>query len=199
MANLDLYFEQLSKQLASSEQGPLGFQLPALRQEDTIGLDVSIIKQISTVRAPLFEVQNISGYSLRATVGTLVAGVATALATTIAFTAVESNTKLRGSLALNTAAVNALSDSASVFLELIATDGDGNVYGRRFATRVEKAIYASGVLVAPADDTALGRLEADRRYVKLDSFKGGIWESENGTKAFVYLHDDGTIRADPLS
>lgn len=196
MANLRLYFEMTSKQLAVTERGPLGYALPPFRQEDTVDLEISIIKQISTVRAPFFELQNLSAWSLRVSLGT----AATALATVTAFTIDSTGTILSGSLALNTAAVNALSDNALVYLEIIATL-NGSPYGKKFPVTIEKAVFLSGTLVAPADDTALGRTEGLRTFVAKEGAagEGFILKAENGVRAFIYLDNDGQLRASPIA
>jgi hypothetical protein len=200
MANLRLYFEMLSKQLATTASGPLGYQLPPFRKEDTLDLEISVLKRVSENLAPLFEEQNLSAWSMRATVGTVISGVATSLATTTAFTIDSSGKSLIGSLALNTAAINALSDSAPIFLELIATLNGSN-YGARYITRIENGIFTTGLLVAPADDLALGRAEGLRMFVAREGLpgEGFILTAENGVKAFIYLDNDGSLKADPIS
>lgn len=198
MANLRLYFETESKQLSLSAFGPLGFQLPTLRQEDTMSLEISILRQVSTILAPLFEVQNISAYSLRVSVGTITAGVATIIVTTTAFTPSADGKSLLGTLDLKVAGISSLADNAEVFFEIIATINSTD-YGKRFPTRVEKGVYTSGSLVAPAGDTALGRAEADRRYVKLEGTVGFVMYSVGGSKMFVQLNDDGTFTASPIT
>lgn len=196
MANLRLYFELLHKSLAISAQGPLGYSLPPIRQEDTLVLDISLIKQVSTLRAPLFELQNATAWSLRASVGT----VASVLATTTSFTIDSTGTILSGSLALNTSGINALSDGTEVYFELIATLNGAN-YGRRFPVRVEKAVFLSGTLVTPADDTALGRAEGLRTFVAKEGAAGDgfIMQAENGVRAWIYLDNDGQLKAEPIA
>jgi len=196
MANLRIYYELLHKSLAIAEQGPLGYALPPIRQEDSLVLDVSLIKQVSTLRAPMFELQNASAWSLRASIGT----VGSVLASTSSFTIDSTGTILNGTLALNTAGINALTDGTEVYFELIATLA-GSSYGKRFPVRYEKAVYTTGTLVAPADDAALGRAEGLRTFVSKEGAagEGFILTAENGVKAFVYLDNDGQLRASPIA
>lgn len=196
MATLRIYFELLSKQMAVTAQGPLGYQLPTLRQEDSLDLEISILRQISTVKQPLFELVNLSAWSIRVTIGTAGSSLTTATLSTVD----SSGTSLSGNLALNTAGINALSDSASVYFEIIATNGS-YVYGKRFPAIIEKAIYTSGALVTPADDTALGRAESVRLFVQKEGAAGDgfILTAENGVQAFIYLDNDGRLQASPIA
>ena len=196
MANLRLYFDLISKQLSATPQGPYGLTLPAFRQEDTLDLEISITKRIAYSSYPQFEVQNISAWSLRASVGT----VASVAASATSFTPDSTATILAGSLALNTASVNAITDGAEVYFELIATL-NGSPYGQRFPVRILKAIYLSGTLVAPADDTALGRTEGLRTFVRKEGSagEGFILTAENGVKAYIYLDNDGQLKASPIA
>lgn len=198
MANLRLYFDLLSKKLAIAKNGPYGYQLPPFRQEDVLELEISITRQIAFVISD-FELVNLSGFALRASVGAV---IGTSLSTVSSFTPDESNTKLTGALSLNVAGISALSDGATLYFEIIATDAVGT-YGKRFTTTFEKAIYTSGSLVTPPDDVALGRAEASRLYLLKDSTsipgETKLWVSANGTRRTLqYLDDDGTMKYDVL-
>lgn len=197
MANLILYFEMLSKQLATSEQGQLGFQLPTFGQEDTLDLEISLMRRVNEIRQPLYEVENVAGWSLRVSVGSV---LGTADATTITFNPDATGKKLLGQLALNTAGLNALADQSRIYFEIIASKGTSK-YRKRFETLWEKAIYTSGSLVAPAGDTALGLIDANNRFVKREGAagEGFILTSPAGQRAYVYLRDDKSLAIDPIT
>lgn len=193
---LTLYFDLLSKELAATLQGPTGLQLPPFGQEEIVPLQIGVIRRISEIDAPLFESVQIAGWSLRASIG--VAG--TAYVTQNAWTVV--NNMFTGSLALNVAAINALTDEQSgVYLDLLF-NAASEPYRGRFPVRIQKAIWLTGTLVAPAGDLALGTLEASRLYVRKEGAAGDsiILTSASGLKKIIlYCDDDGSFRSEPIT
>lgn len=201
MASLNLFFETITKSLAGGLNLPLGLQLPALRQEESLSLSISAITQISQFTAPLYELKTLTGCSCRVSVGT--AGSSLAEAGPSDFTVDVTGTKFNGTLNLNTAGINALTDRQSgVYFEILITEASGATFGRRFPVFIEKAVYLAGTLTVPAGDTALGKLEAARTFVKKEGAAGDgfILTSEDGTrKGILYWHNDGSFRAEPIS
>jgi len=201
MASLNLFLETITKSLAGGLNMPLGLQLPALRQEESLSLAISVITQISQFTAPLYELKTLTGCSCRVNIGT--AGASIAEANPAAFSIDVTGTKFIGTLALNTAGITALTDRQSgVYFEILVTEASGATYGRRFPVFIEKAIYLAGSLSTPAGDTALGKLEAARTFVKYEGDAGAqiILKSADGTKrAVLYVDDDGSVRFEPIS
>lgn len=193
---LTFYFDLLSKELAATPQGPTGLQLPPFGQEEIIPLCIGVIRRISEFDAPLFESVQIAGWTLRASIGP----VGTAHVTQNTFNVVQN--RFEGTLNLNVAAINALTDQQQgIYLDLLFNSGS-EPYRRRFDVRIEKAVWLAGALVAPAGDLALGVLEADRKYVKKEMAAGEsiLWKSADSTKlAIQYLHDDGSPRMEPIA
>lgn len=201
MALLRLYFETISKTLAGGLNLPLGMQLPALRQEEALSLNISVITQISQFTAPLYELKNLAGCSCRVSIGTAASVLASA--TPGDFTVDSTGTAFSGTLQMNTSGINALTDrQAGVYFEILITEASGATYGRRFPVAIEKAIYTSGTTVAPAGDVALGKLEAGRLYVKKEGAagEGFILVSPDGTRrGLVYWGDDNALHAEPIT
>jgi len=199
MALLTLFYEATSKSLAAARNLPLGYQLPALRQEDIVSLELSILKSISEFSQTPNELVNLTGYSARVSLGT----AASVLASQNTFTIDATATKLTGLLNLNTAGVNALTDRQSgIYLELLFTEPGGGISGQRFPVFIEKAVFMSGTVVAPPSDVALGRLEAQRTYVAKEGAAGEaqIFTSADGLKKIIkYAHNDGSMREEPIS
>lgn len=193
---LTFYFDLLSKELAATEQGPTGLQLPPFGQEEVVPLSIGVIRRISEFEAPLFESVQIAAWSLRASIGP----VGTALVTQNAFTVVQN--RFEGTLNLNAAAINALTDQQQgIYLDLLFNSGS-EPYRGRFDLRIQKAVWLTGTLVAPAGDLALGVLEAERKFLKkeVDAGDSIIFKSADGTKrGIIYLDNDGSFRMEPIA
>lgn len=199
MGVLRLYFETGSKKLAAGLNLPLGFAIPALAQEDKISLELSAITRISELTSPLYEELNLAGWSARVAIGT----AASVLAQQNIFTLDATSKKLLGTLDLNTAGINALADRApNIYFELLFSDANGNPYRQRYNVLIEKAVWTTGSIITPPGDVALGELKADRLYLRKEgrAGEGFILTSADGTKqGFIYWHDDGSFRAEPIS
>jgi len=200
MAVLSTFFELTNKQLAVSVQGPAGISLPTFAQEEIVTLDIGVIKQISTLGNQQFEQINPAGWSLALSVGQVAGSI---LAQQLTFTVDPVTMKFVGTLDLNTAGITALTDrQTGVYLEFLLTDSLGSKYRKRFDAVVEKSIYLASSLNPVVSDTAIGRLEADRTYVKKQGAagEGFILKSADGTKQiFVYCDDDGSLQSAPIT
>lgn len=199
MALLDLYFDVTSKQLAEGLNGPVGVSLPTLRQEEGVSIALNVIKRLPTKIPPLFQRVNLAGYSLEISVAET---PGTVLASQSSWDVSDAaNGVLSGTLPLNTTGINNLSDNTQIYFEIRLYDG-AYYYGKRFQTRVEKAVSTAGSPQPIAGDTALGSLEASRVYMRKEgrAGEGFILKSADGSKtAICYLDNDGSFRCEPVS
>lgn len=200
MALIDLYYDTTTKDLVHGLNGPGGFTLPPLRQEEGVDLSLTVLKRIKFVGSGgLYQRMNMTGHSLQLSVSDVTA-VATVLAGQ-SYSPVDAELgKFEGVLPLNTAGINALSDGAKVYFEIRLFNGSYYVSGRRFLTTVEKAVAAAGSPQPIAGDTALGSLEASRTYVRKEmaAGEGIIWTSPSGAQWIQFMHDDGTLHLEPI-
>jgi len=196
MALFPLFFDTVNKKLVRSEVDASEVTLPPLNQEDGLEIDLTVLRRISNY-APFFSKLNIAGYSLRVSIGT--AGVENAFQDT--WSTKNGDTTFTGELNLATAAISALANGTAQYLEI--TIGNGTLYYRgQFPTKIMKSVYLAGALTEPAGDTALGKSEANRNYVRKSgrAGEGFTLMSEDGLKTvIIYLHNDGSVRMEPIT
>jgi hypothetical protein len=199
-ALLPLNFVVNTKQLAFTETNPQVFKIPTLFQEDNLLIHFKALKQISILGdgrgAGFLEKLPLAGYGLQICVGS--AGSIKANVNT--FDVIDNYT-VQGFLNLATSDINnALAGANEVQLtfEIILKLG-GLPYRGAYPVLLKKSVALAGALVPPPGDTALGALDAERLYVPQNDSTGFTMRNKAGTKrAFVYLDDDGMLRADPL-
>jgi hypothetical protein len=193
---LPLNFVTNTKKLVFSDTNPSEIRLPAFYQEDGIDLRFKALKQVSQVRPPFLEKINLNGWSLRISVGSAGASRAAQVTWDPGADAYE----VVGVVDLNTADIStALGSSESITqtLEIRLTKGT-TVYRGAWQVQIKKSVALAGALVAPVNDTALGRLEGTRMFVLREGEPGAgiILTSKNSlAQRFVYCHDDGSLRS----
>lgn len=177
------------------------FVLPSVVEGDSMFLSIGIVyDNISAGQGYLSE-QTLSGWSAKVAIGDQGGTPVTSATLSID----SSGKRLEGTLPLNTTAVAALFASEDIVtktFELEITDGTSTQSFQRSIVLYEEVISSTLVAVA-APDTALGRAEAANLYLKKgenDPGVGFILVSPDGTqKAYVYLTNQGTLEADPLT
>lgn len=198
MALLPIYFDTVTKGLVLSRTSGTPVSLPFLNQEDAIRIEFTAVKRIALIGTPL-EVIILTGYSLTISIGS--AGTILAAANPGDFTINADNTVLTGTLDLNTSGINALANGAEQTFEIKLSNATERYRGQ-FAVQIFKSVNLAASVQPVVNDTALGRLEALRTYMKKegDAGEGFILTSQDGAKkSFQYLHNDGSLRSEPLS
>lgn len=197
MALLPINFDVVTGQLVFSQNNLRVFQLPPLLQEDNITIDFRAFKRVRETIPPFFETITLSGYQLVISLGE----PATPIANASSWTLGDSNRLLTGRLDLATSGVDALDDGAQTRFEVRLFDGTGYHSGQTVCT-VKKKVATVGSLNPVVNDTALGKLEAARTYMKKEGAagEGFILRSEDGLqRVLCYLHNDGSVRWEPIS
>jgi hypothetical protein len=197
MSFLRLVNDLSSQRFVFGYNAPEDFTLPKLKQEDILYIAYQAVTPTSDLLAP-HRLLNLSGYSLTISIGT----AGDPLAQQATFTPSADNFTLTGSLSLNTSGIALLDDGASTILEAQLSLGSTAIHRTQQGVKIAKAINVAGALVAPAGDTALGRIEADRLFVRQrgDVGQGFILRSEDGTKEMIcYLHNDGSFRTELIT
>jgi hypothetical protein len=184
--------------LVYSRSNQTGFVIPPLYQEDGLPLEVSAVKRINHSPDVPFEVINLAGYALKISIGT----ANSILATQEAWTLSADGTSLSGTLDLNTAAINALADTYTSARFEIRLNNGVSFFRGQFEVVIKKSVALAGAVNPVVSDTALGRLEAARTYMKKEGAPGEgfiLTSADNLKKCFEYLHNDGGRRSEPLT
>ena len=192
MSLLSLFFDVTSKRLVNSLTNSGFFRLPPLYTEDTLDIELMVVKRSSYAKAPFFSVVDIANYALVISVG--VAG--TVRASQNVWTKNDANNLFSGQLPLDTAGINALANGTEQIFEIRLFDGTSYTRGQEICT-INKSVALSGALAVVAGDTALGKIEASEIYMpyELPAGRGITLVSDDGNKkTLLYLDDDGTVR-----
>jgi len=197
MALLDLYFDLQTKRLVFSETNGRSIALPDLYREDKFTIAFRALKRIRAIGNPIFQRVNLAGYSLTISIGSADAPLAQASSWVL----YDSDTLLTGTLDLQTAGINALSDGATSLFEIKLSSGT-EPYRGQFTAIIRKSVATSGALNPVVADTAIGVAEADRTYMRKSgrAGEGFTLKSEDGLQnVFCYLHNDGSVRWEPVT
>jgi len=197
MALLALYNDVSLLDFVQGLRDPDPAVLPTLKQEDILHIEYQALKPTQNPLAP-YSLVALTGYSLTISVGPVGAPVAQQSS----FTLAADGYTLVGSLSLNTAGFSALTDGSSTLFEATLMQGSTAVMRTQRTLTVRKSVYVAAALVPIAGDTALGRFEADRLYLRKDGANGEAWlsRSADGTKSnILYTHDDGSFRIEPIT
>lgn len=197
MALLFLTNDVALLQFAEGFGQPDEVSLPTLKKGDIIDITYRAVTPSGNPLAP-HALLDLSGYSLIVSIGT----EDNPLAQQATFAASSDGFSLRGSLSLNTAGISALDDGAASTFEAQLTNGSTAIHSTQARVTIKGAVNSAGSLVPIAGDTALGRTEADRLFLRRAGRPGErfILTSEDGTKSGeVYWDNDGTFRAEALS
>jgi len=196
MAFLTLFFDTVNKHLVRSETNPGQFVLPEITQEDALDIELTPLKRISYVSAPFFQRHLTSGLALEISVGT--AGVKNATQAT--WSEINNGATFSGSVDLDTAGIGALADGASQKFEIMLTGANGKYRGI-FNVVYRKSVNLSASLNPVVNDTALGRLEAARRFVPQVMAPGQSiqWTTESGRTFLMYFSNDGVMQTPEMT
>lgn len=197
MALLDLFFDLQTKRLVFSETNGRSATIPDLHREDSFTIAFRALKRLRTIGTPLFQRVNLAGYSLTISIGS----ADTPLAQASSFVLSDTDTLMTGTLAMNTAGINALSDGASSLFEIKLSSGT-EAYRGQFGVIIRKSVATSGSIVQVINDIALGVAEADRTYVRHEGRPGEaiILTSDDGlVKAILRVDNDGSCRFEPIT
>ena len=176
---------------------PDDFSLPAFKQEDILDISYSAVVPTGNILQPHSRL-SLVGYSLTISIGP----VGAPIAQQTSFTAADDNYTLRGSLSLNTAGVAALADGTTTIFECQLSLGSTAVHRTHQNVSINKSVNIASALVPIAGDTALGRVEGDRLYMRKQgrAGEGFVLTSLDGLKSCIcYLDNDGQFKADPIS
>lgn len=188
---LPINFVVNKKLLCFSEVDPAKILLPSFHQEDVVQIRFKALKHTSNTR-PFLEKLNLSGYALAIYVGT----VGSIKASALAWTTVDNGYALDGELNLNTADINtALGSNSSVSLTFEIVLSVGTVkYRMTQEITVKKSVAIAGSLVPVAGDTALGSLEAARKYAPLQDCEFMVWkDSVTGERMMMRIANGAPV------
>lgn len=173
------------------------YELPELHQEDGLTIDFRAVRYVGGISNQLmggavFEVINLAGISLQIAVGI----ANTIYASTITWTPNEDSTILTGALNLNTAAIDALADGALVTFEIKLAGT--YPYRGQFPVRIRKSVVLAETLGEPELDIALGRAEADAKYLPQNDCPP-FTMYHGGVRFLVTPHEDGSMRCQRIT
>ena len=195
MALLTLFFDVSSKQLVRSLINGGRYDLPPFHTEDTLDIDLTIVRRLNYTTPPYFSIISNANYALEIAIGT--ACTVRAGGPGLVWTKNSDNSIFSGQIPLNTSGINGLADNASQIFEIRLFDGTG--YNRCQAPcRIIKSVALAAALAVIPSDTALGKIEASEIYMpyELPPGRGYILTSADSTKKILhYLDNDGTERA----
>ena len=206
MAAFDLYIDTNAGEVVTSQTNSAVVPLPTFIQGDTPTLNVWLLEKTSSFpNQPVYSVKNISALSLEVAIGEKIANSTTIYTQQLTFTKDLNNTFFTGTLALNTDAITTVIGAnpiyGNAYFEVKYLDGSG------FPTTVlEKnitlnAAVLKGVTVTvPPGATALTAEYANAIFLKrLIVGAITIQNPNTGHKMSLYLGDDDTFHADPIS
>lgn len=145
--------------------------------------------------------QSTTGLSLKIALGVWANGSNGTAYTSVTLTADATGTWFEGVLPLNVAAVNALfaSQSAAVSVKFEAELEDNGKHTFETDTVIRQQIIGTSLVDTPLPDTAIGRQEADGKYVPLVDATNFILVDQDGSgrrySCFMY---GGVLRTDPI-
>jgi hypothetical protein len=198
----NIYVNVTDETLGSSETSGTGGKLPPFTVGDTIPLKIAIVERTGTAPTAVFSVVDPTGYSLKVSIGVPAATGATPAAQQTSWTV--AGNYFTGSLALNTAAiVAAVSAGTALFFEIEVSVGGGEyqtIYQSTCTVRKE-VNPTSSTAPTPAEEFYT-KNEANQVFVRRAMGAGDaiVWQSQDGTqRAIQYLHNDGSLRFEPLT
>lgn len=184
-------------QLAYGPGNATTLELPPLYQEDGVPIEFSAVKRLYET-SPIFESIPLTGYALKISIGS----AGNILATQETWSLNSAGTTLSGTLDLNTAGIAALGSPAQTVTFEIRLSGSSGFFRGQFPVTIWKSVALVSSLNPVVTDTALGRLEAARTYMRKQGApgEGFILVSADGNKqCFEYLHNDGSRQSTPLT
>ena len=187
MQILPLTLDVPNKTLVFSHTDATPYTIPTLNTEDTLDIRLQLVRRANLYKRPLFERISLSGKSMRVSLGTSGNELAGGNITTLSADGYE----LQGNVSISTAGIAGLADGATTTFEIKGLD-TGYVHAG-FTVTIRKSVSIAGSLVAPAGDTALGLLEANRIYVRKDGNVGDsiVLRSPLGIAFRLAVVDDG--------
>lgn len=143
-----------------------------------------------------------AGLTLKVALGVRAAGASGTVYTSVTLAPDATNTWLEGVLPLNVAAVASLFASlfADVPVKIEFELSDTGISSCAFDTTIVQQIIGNALQDTPLPDVAIGKIEADGRYVPQADAQGFIMVDSDGSgrRYFVKIND-GVLRADPIS
>lgn len=204
MAQFDLYVDTYAGTLVSGVANAAAAVLPRLTQGDTISLRIYLLSRTTTFPLnPPHAVVNNADLSLKVAIGPK-NGTDGSTLYTQQFTWAKdaANQYFFADLPLNTAGINTLIgalESASAWFEIEYTQNALPTTVYQAPVTIHAEVIETGSITVPPGETALSAEVANATFLKNRNSGFVLFNPTTGAEAFVYLDDNGTLRADPIT
>ena len=195
MALLPLYLDAAKRTLVKGISDSATFGIGALTQEDTLILEVHLLKRVSYLLDPLYSQEALAGYSLTVSLGS----ANDPIAQQTSFSLSADGYSMTGNLGMNTSGINALADNATTIFEVRFSVG-GGYYSAQQIVSIKKAVALAGAVSDPPGDTGLGVNQATGMFLPKNDVSAFTMLSQDASKrVLVYVHNDGSFRTELIS
>lgn len=210
---LSIFIDLDGKSLVQSATDATAYTLPALVQGDTVQFEVTLLRRTSSYNAAFgaaapFSTVTVAGLSLRVAIGNPTAATGSGTPTIFqnTFTLDTNTNKFTGELELGASACSTLLGSATsgtFTLEIEVAESAKYTTVFQGGITLKAELIEGAATNPPVPSTSYYTApETDATFVKKFGAAGdGFYlVSPDGTKrAFVYLDDDGTLKASPIT
>lgn len=203
MAQFDLYIDTYSGNLVTGIDNITPASLPKLVQGDTISFRIYLLARTTSYpRGTPFTTINLAALSLKVGIGPKDGTAGSTLYTQQFVWAKDpTNSYFFADLPLNTAGITnriGALESNTAWFEVEYTQNGFPTTVFQESVNLHAEVVETGNIVAPAGETAASVEYVNATFLKNEN-NGFILKNNNtGVRAFVYLADDGTLKADPI-